>query len=85
MYSNPTLFQTRGPKIQKWMLQLFVHGELIFYLILMGFFVNSLGKSLSEKCIALLCSYYLFYRKGAIKEYNFNFFIFHPILKQFLC
>jgi hypothetical protein len=37
--SNPTHFQTRGPKVQKWLFLLFVHGELIFHLILMGFFV----------------------------------------------
>jgi hypothetical protein len=30
-------FQTRHPQVQKWMYLLFVHRELIFHLILMGF------------------------------------------------
>ena len=64
------------------MFLLFVHGKLIFHLILMYIFVmNSLGKSLSEKCVALLCNYYPFWH---LKD-NFKFFtlIFYPILKQF--
>jgi hypothetical protein len=26
-YCNPTRFQTRGPKVQKWMFLLLVHGD----------------------------------------------------------
>jgi hypothetical protein len=49
--------KTRVPKVQKWMLLLFV--QFIFHLILMGYFLmNSLGKSLSDKCIALQCNHY---------------------------
>ena len=33
-YSNPTCFQTRDPKLQKWMFLLFVHREFIFYPIM---------------------------------------------------
>ena len=50
--------------------------------------INSLGKSLSAKCIAILCNYMSIthfdikgVQKGKIS--NFNFFIFHPILMQF--
>jgi hypothetical protein len=35
-YCNPSCFQTRGPKVQKWMILLFVHEEFIFHLILNG-------------------------------------------------
>jgi hypothetical protein len=47
-YCNPTRFQTRGPKVQKWMFLLFVHE--VFFLSDFGgvFFINSFGKSLSE-------------------------------------
>jgi hypothetical protein len=37
-YCNLTCFQTRGPLVQKWMFLLFVHGELIFHLILILWF-----------------------------------------------
>jgi len=43
-YCNPTCFQTRGPKVQKWMFLLFVHEEFIFHLILNGFLNEFLWK-----------------------------------------
>ena len=71
-YSNPTRFQIRGPKLQKWMFLLFVHREFIFYLIIVFFVMNSLGKSLSEKLIALLCHYYRNWHKSSPKCVNFK-------------
>ena len=44
-YCYPTYFQTRGPKVQK-----LIHGGFIHHMILIVFFFNeSLGKSLSQK------------------------------------
>ena len=43
---------------------LFVHGKLIFHMILIFFVMNSLGKSISENCIALLCNIMRFRPKG---------------------
>jgi hypothetical protein len=44
------IFHTRGPKGEKLIFLLFVHGELIFLSDFDGGFVmNSLGKALSEK------------------------------------
>lgn len=62
---------------------LFVYGELIFHLMLMGivlFLVNCSWKYLSEKCWALLCNYTCI-TGFDIKGGNFKFFtfIFHPI------
>ena len=57
-YCGPRRFQTRGPKVQKWMFLFFVQEDLNFNLILIVVFViSSSAKSLSEKCI-VLCNYY---------------------------
>jgi hypothetical protein len=50
-YNNKlSIFHTRGPKGEKLIFLLFVHGELIFLSDFDGGFVmNSLGKALSEK------------------------------------
>ena len=78
VYCIPTHFQTRGPKVKKWMFLLFVHEEFIFHLILMGFFLmNSLGKYLSAKCIVLLCNYYHSYHEKGPNEGNFLLFLFY--------
>ena len=52
-----SISKTRVLSVQKWMFLLFV--QFIFHLILMGYFLmNSLGKSLSDKCIALRYNHY---------------------------
>ena len=59
-YCGPRRFQTRGPKVQKWMFLFFVQEDINFNLILIVVFViSSSAKSLSEKCI-VLCNYYRF-------------------------
>jgi hypothetical protein len=79
LYCNPTRFKIKRPKVQKWMF-LFLYTGFIFHLILMGIFkMYSLGISLSQKCIALLCNYYRFWhiRNPIGKKFQiFYFFIF---------
>jgi len=60
--------------VQKCIFLLFVHGKFIFHLIFMGYFLmNSLKKSFSEKCIALIWNYmyYHFLRKSSPKAHKF--------------
>jgi hypothetical protein len=86
VYCIPTHFQTRGPKVKKWMFLLFVHEEFIFHLILMVFFLmNSLGKYLSAKCIVLLCNYYHSYHEKGPNKGNFLLFYFTSDMMHFFC
>jgi hypothetical protein len=59
-YCNPTRFQTRGPKVQKWMFLLFVHEVFFFNWFWWGFFYKLLRKITFRTCIVLLCNYYRF-------------------------
>lgn len=48
-YCNPSRFQTRDPKLQKWMCLLFVSGELVFHLMLMGILFNEFLRKIHLK------------------------------------
>jgi len=60
-----------------------VYFSIVFDVVLL---MNSLGKSVSEKCIVLLCNYYCFGHKRGPKEEKkfFYFFVLHPILMHFV-
>ena len=62
--------------MQKWMFLLFVHGEFIFHLGFVSLILQT--KSLSEKCIWLLCSYKyitVFDIKGVYRRGKYFFFL----------
>ena len=61
--------------MQKWIILLFVHGEFIFHLILMGFFNEFLSKIPLIKCTVYYVTLIAFDIKEAQKEGNFKFFI----------
>ena len=80
--------------MQKWMFLLFVHGEFIFHLILMGLFVMySIGKFLSEKGIFIYYYFFFYIKLGAkfspervpkrSKCQIFNVLIFHSFFNFF--
>jgi hypothetical protein len=58
-------FETRDPKMHKWMFLLFVLLRASFLSDFHGLKINSLSKSLSEKYVVLLYKYYGFDIKGA--------------------
>jgi len=70
--------------VQQMMFLLFVHEELNYFSSDLIKKKNSLGNSLSVKCIALLCSYFYFlFKKGEIS--NFKLFYFSSNLMHFFC
>lgn len=73
-YCNPTLSQTRGSKGQNWMLLLFAHGKLIFYLILKWVFLNKFLRNIPfrKRCIVFYVTTSTFDIKGG----NFQIFCF---------
>jgi hypothetical protein len=79
-YCNPSCFQTRGPKVQKWMFLLFVHvhEEFIFHLILNGFLNEFLWKEnpfqKNVKHYYVILPFFL--HKMHSKEETFKLFLF---------
>ena len=72
----PYPFLSKNPKVGKWMFLLIVHGELIFYLILIGIYCNKfLRKILWEKCILLLFFWHQICQNGGkLKFLTFVYF-----------
>ena len=75
-----SVFKQKAPRCKNLCL-CFCNWKCIVHLNLMSY-MKSIGKSLSEKLIALLCKYYHFWHERVKKRgiSKFQSFIFHPIL-----
>ena len=74
------VFKQEALRWKNWCFCYLYMESLFFYLILM----NSLGKSLSAKCIVLLCNFYHSYHEKGPNERNFVLFYFTSNMMHFL-